>query len=303
MIAQDKHYSIASVKQKTVFPFYVFNDILLVDVMVNQSKTLKFIFDSGCKSTIIIHPKYLDSFDISYHQKVYFSGLGFKDSIETMKIDNGTLEIGELKGVHIPVFILSKDTLTLAHYLGTEVDGIFGAELFEKYYIHINYKKHIVELYEKRPSKKITATYKKLPVEIRKSKGYISCMVMNQQNELFLSELLLDTGSNIPVIIKNKDPEDLHISKYIQAEIGQGLSGAMYSKVGRLKKLFIDTLKLDSVIVAFNETPITFKEMNENTLDGNIGNDILNRLDIYFAYPEKAIYFKPLGENLFAFLF
>lgn len=301
--AQERHYTIPAIKQKTVFPFNVFNDILLVDVKVNQSKTLKFIFDSGCKSTIIIHPKYLDSFDIPYHQKVYFTGLGFKDSIETMKIDNGMLELGELKGEHIPIFILSKDTLTLDHYLGTEVGGIFGAELFEKYYIHINYKKRLIELFEKKPVKKIAETYKKLPVEIRKSKGYLSCMVMNHRNELFLSELLLDTGSNIPVIIKNKEPEDLHITKYIQAEIGQGLSGAMYSKVGRLKKLFLDTLKLDSVIVAFNETPITFKEMNENTLDGNIGNDILNRLDMYFAYPEKAIYFKPLKKIYSPFYF
>ena len=63
--------------------------------------------------------------------------------------------------------------------------------------------------------------------------------------------------------------------------------------MSRIKRIFIDTLKLDSVIVAFNETPITFKDVDENMLDGNIGNDILNRLDMYFAYPENAIYFKP----------
>ena len=67
----------------------------------------------------------------------------------------------------------------------------------------------------------------------------------------------------------------------------------MYSSISRIKRVLIDTLKLDSVVVAFNETPITFKEMDENTLDGNIGNDLLYRLDIYFAYPESAIYFKP----------
>jgi C-terminal processing protease CtpA/Prc len=117
-------------------------------------------------------------------------------------------------------------------------------------------------------------------------------MVMNNNNELFLSELLLDTGANIPVIIKNKNPLDLNISKYINAEIGQGLSGSIYSNVCRIKRMFIDTFRLDSVITAFNETPITFKDVDENTLDGNIGNDILNRFDLYFAYPEKAIYLK-----------
>ena len=291
--AQNKYYSIANSRNKASFPFKVFNNILIVDVRVNKTKTLKFIFDSGCKSTIIIHPKWLDSFDIPYKQKVYFSGLGFKDSIETMKVDDGTLELGQLKGEHIPVFILSKDSLNLDHYLGTDVYGIFGAEIFEKYYVRVNYKTRLIELYNQRPDKKLKNSYQKMAVQMRKSKGYLSCMILNNKNELFMSELLLDTGSNIPVIIKNKEPADLHLDKYINAEIGEGLSGALYSKVSRIKRIFIDTLKLDSVIVAFNETPITFKDVDENTLDGNIGNDILNRLDMYFAYPENAIYFKP----------
>ncbi len=294
--AEPRSYTFNTQKSKITIPFKVFNSIIIVDVKVNKSKILKFIFDSGCKSTIIIHPKWLDSFDIPYKQKVYFSGLGFKDSVETMKIDNGILEIDQLKGEHIPIYILSKDSLNLDHYLGTDVDGLFGADIFEKYYVHVNYKTRLIEIYNQRPAKKLSASFEKMPVQMRKSKGYLSCMVMNNKNELFMSELLLDTGSNIPVIIKNREPGDLHLDKYIDAEIGEGLSGPMYSRVSRIKRIYIDTLKLDSVIVAFNETPISFKEMDENTLDGNIGNDILNRLDIYFAYPENAIYFRPTSK-------
>lgn len=291
--AAPKNYYFDSKRSNISLPFKLFNNIIIVDVKVNKSKTLKFIFDSGCKSTIIIHPKWLDSFDIPYKQKVYFSGLGFQDSIETMKMEDGFLEMGQLIGEHIPVYILSKDSLNLDHYLGTDVDGIFGAEIFEKYFVHVNYKSRMVELFNKRPSKKLSASFAKLPVQMRKSKGYLSCMMMNSKNEIFMSELLLDTGSNIPVIIKNKNPVDLNLGKYIDAEIGEGLAGPMYSSVSRIKRVFIDTIKLDSVIIAFNETPITFREVNENTLDGNIGNDILNRLDMYFAFPENAIYIKP----------
>jgi hypothetical protein len=294
--AAPKVYSYNSTKSKITVPFRLFNNIIIVDLKVNDTRTLKFIFDSGCKSTIIIHPMWLDSFIIPYNQKVYFSGLGFNDSIETVKIDDGKLQLGQITGEHIPIFILSKDSLSLDHYLGTDVDGIFGAEIFEKYYIRVNYKSRLIEIYDKKPVKKIKASYNKLPVVMRKSKGYVSCMVQNHKNDFYLSELLLDTGSNIPVIIKNKEPADLNIDYYIDAEIGEGLSGPMYSRVSRLKRLFLDTLKLDSIVVAFNETPITFKELDENTLDGNIGNDILNRLDLFFAFPENAIYFKPTSR-------
>jgi predicted aspartyl protease len=295
-IAQTKNYSFNSNKTKISFPFKVFNSILLVDVKVNHSKTLKFIFDSGCKSTIIIHPKWVDSFDIVKTNKVYFSGLGYQDSVETIRVENGHIQLGELTCDKLPFFILTKDSLIINSYLGTDVDGIFGAEIFEKYYVHINYTKKLIELFTKKPEKKIKSNYTKIPVEIRKSKGYLSSMIMNNNNELFLSELLLDTGANIPVIIKNKIPEDLNITKYVNAEIGEGLTGPLYSNVCRIKRILIDTFRLDSVVTAFNETPITFKDINENTLDGNIGNEILNRFDIYFAYPENAIYLKPTSK-------
>src|SRR4051812_6079942 len=87
--AEPKLYSFDTKKTEVTFPFKLFNNLIVVDVRINDSRTLKFIFDSGCKSTIIIHPKWLDSFDIPYHQKVYFSGLGYKDSVETLKLDNG----------------------------------------------------------------------------------------------------------------------------------------------------------------------------------------------------------------------
>jgi hypothetical protein len=292
--AENRTYFFTSKRTQVSFPFRLFNNIIVVDLRLNDSKTLKFIFDSGCKSTIVIHPKWLDSFDIPYHQKVYFSGLGYKDSVETMKIDNGTLQIGELRGEHVPLFILSKDSLIIDNYLGTDVDGIFGAEIFERFCVHINYRKRLVEIFEKPPAKKISRM-QKIPIQVRKSKGYLSCSVVNESRQFFLSEFLLDTGANVPVIIKNKEPSDLKITSFVDAEIGEGLSGPVYSKVCRIKSLWIDTIQLQSVVGIFNETPITFKEVNENMLDGNIGNDILNRFDIYYAYPQRAIYLRPNG--------
>lgn len=291
--AQTKTYALNSKKGKISFPFKVYNSLLLVDVKINQTKTLKFIFDSGCKSTFIIHPKWLDSFDLKKSNKMYFSGLGYRDSVETIIIPNCEIELGEMTCNNLPLFILSKDTLIIDRYLGTEVDGIFGAEIFEKFYVHIDYRKRMIELYDHIPIRKINSKYTKIPVEIRRSKGYLSCMIMNNKNEFFMSDLLLDTGANIPIIIKNKNPNDVSIDKYISAEIGEGLSGAIYSNVCRIKRIFIDTFRLDSVITAFTETPIAIKEINENTLDGNIGNDILNRFDVYFAFPEESIYLKP----------
>jgi len=288
-----KSYSISGKDGKTTFPFRLFNNILVVDVAIDGKDSMKFIFDSGCKSTIIIHPKWLDSFNVNYNKKIFFAGLGYKDSIETYRIDGASLSLGNMKGEHVPVYILSRDSMNIDTYLGIDIDGIFGAEIFEKFYVHINYKTHQIELYNKKPEKKINRHYTRLPVSIYKSKGYLNSMILNKSTQLFSAELLLDTGANVAVIIKNKEPEDLKVQPYIEAELGEGLSGTMYSKIGRLSNLFIDTFHIKNTIVSFQETPITIKESYEDALNGNIGNEILYRFDIFYAYPEKAIYLKP----------
>lgn len=263
---------------------------------VNETKTLQFIFDSGCKSTIVVHPMWIDSFTIPIQQKVFFVGLGVKDSVETLKINETTLKLGDMLATQIPMYIFSKDSINLEKYLGINVDGIFGAELFENFYVHINYKTKYIELYNQKPTKNLKNRYTKIPVTLRRSKGYVNAVLMNDIGNLYAAELLFDTGANLPIIIKNIVPNDLQIAKYIEAEIGEGLSGAMYSKISRLNTIFIDTFRLKNVISAFTETPITKKEIDSTIIDGNIGNDILNRFDTYFAYPENTVYIRPTKQ-------
>ena len=74
---------------------------------VNETKTLQFIFDSGCKSTIVVHPMWIDSFTIPIQQKVFFVGLGVKDSVETLKINETTLKLGDMLATQIPMYIFS----------------------------------------------------------------------------------------------------------------------------------------------------------------------------------------------------
>lgn len=42
---------------------------------------------------------------------------------------------------------------------------------FEKYYVHINYKKRNVEISTKKPTKKLKSGFTKIPVEIKKAKA------------------------------------------------------------------------------------------------------------------------------------
>ncbi len=284
--------TIKTKKHKTSIPFELYNNIMVVKMEINKSKTLRFIFDSGCRSNIVLHPKWIDSLLITSNEKVFFSGLGLKDTIETLKAEKCTIQLSGLEDDQASVYFLNKDTLDLENYLGTSIDGIFGAEIFNKYIVHVNYKKRIIELYEMLPSSKLKASYKHVPLKIKMSKGYYTCIIMSPGGELYESELLLDTGANLPLLIKNVTPEELGIKDYKEIEIGEGLAGPLISKVSRTKTLFFDTLRFEQPVTCFSETPLYLKESNDAVLNGNIGNDILSRLDIYYAYPTQCLYYK-----------
>ncbi len=286
-------YSITNNKNTCYIPFKTFNDLIIVELTINNQRPLKFIFDSGCKNAIIIKPSLVDSFATKQNTRLYFSGMGSNDSVEVVKYNNCTIKLGTITGKNLSVYNLSEDYLNFESYLGVDVDGIFGAELFEKFYVHINYKTHFLELSKQKPKK--LSTFQQLNVSVRGSKGYLKSFITSHEGHTFLIDLLLDTGANLPLIIKNEDPELLEVNHYIEAEVGEGLSGSIYAKVGRVQHLFISAFRFDSIVCAFHENAAYAKELDPNMINGNIGNELLNRFDIYFAYPDSCIYIRPLS--------
>lgn len=287
-------YAILNGRNSCQVPFKTYNDLIVVELKINGQRPLQFIFDSGCKNTIIIKPTLIDSFSTSQFNRLYFSGLGSNDSVEVHKFSGCSLELGEIRGSNLPVFNLREDFLNFENYLGIDVDGIFGAELFEQFYIHINYKSHLIE-FSRNPPKKISA-HQRVPVEIRGSKGYVQSLIKTRSGSVRLIDLLLDTGANIPLIIKNQDPAMLDVERYTEAEVGEGLSGAIYAKVGRVQQLFFGTYHFDTIICAFHENAAYVKDERAGFISGNIGNELLNRFDTHFAFPDSCIYIRPLSN-------
>ena len=77
-------YSINNDRNSCQLPFKTYNDLIVVELTINGQRPLKFIFDSGCKNTIVIKPTLLDSFSTKQSSRLYFSGLGSLDSVEVI---------------------------------------------------------------------------------------------------------------------------------------------------------------------------------------------------------------------------
>ena len=70
-------------------------------------------------------------------------------------ITNGvTLELPGMKGEGHTMLVLEKDYIELSNYLGTQVHGVFGYEIFSRFIVKIDFSKQILSLIKPEKFKK-----------------------------------------------------------------------------------------------------------------------------------------------------
>ncbi|MCA9750035.1 MAG: hypothetical protein KC414_13075, partial [Romboutsia sp.] len=186
------NYSITTKNNRSIYiPFELHNGIIVVKPIINN-KTYNFIFDSGSKNTIFVKPKLIDSTDLVFKSNLYISGLGAYDSIQMVKIHQCNLQLNGLQNDSLSVLSLTEDVLQLDDFFGVDIDGVFGAEIFANFYMHINYKKKLIELRNKNFS--VNESYYKQSVDIKNDKAYVETVIINENGQPFIVRLLLDSG-------------------------------------------------------------------------------------------------------------
>ena len=105
--------------------------------------------------------------------------------------------------------------------------------------------------------------------------------------------LLIDSGSSDAIwLFNDKDIVNGALKKYFDDFLGQGLSGSIFGKRSKLKKIEIGDFMLKNVKVAFpNEESMENVKYFEKR-DGSLGGDILKRFTVIMDYPNQKISLK-----------
>jgi predicted aspartyl protease len=293
--AQTLGFSITGGKSRVQIPIEVQNNLIIVPVILNGQVPLKFILDTGVRTTILTEKTYSDILRLTYARKYLIAGPGGEKIIEAYITNNVTLDLPGIHGEGHTMLVLEKDYLELRNYLGTEVHGILGYELFSRFIVQINYEKKMLILqlpeFFKAPRK-----FQELPMVVQDTKPYVYTEIEMTDSARLKTKLLMDTGASHGLILEPESDSIIKVPpQHINSIIGRGLGGVITGKIGRIKSLEIGKYKINSVLANFpdiNSYNDTLKTSRHVFRNGAIGGEILSRFDVIFNFPADKVYFK-----------
>lgn len=287
-------FTLADGKKKVEIPIEIYNNLIVVPVVLNGALPLKFILDTGVRTAILTQKTFSDILNLSYSRKYTISGPGGEQLIDAYITNNVSLELPGVLGRGHALLVLGQDYLELRNYLGTDVHGILGYELFSRFIVQVDYEKKVLTLMQPEHFR-VRRRYQAIPIKIEDTKPYVTTSVVLADGTQLTAKLLVDSGASHGLML---DPaSDVRIivpPNTVSSIIGRGLGGEITGKVGRIQSLKLGTYDIKSVIANFPDPNSYFDSLKIGATkrNGAIGGEVLSRFTVIFDFPEEQIYLK-----------
>ncbi|MFK7905709.1 MAG: aspartyl protease family protein [Chitinophagales bacterium] len=282
-------------------PIKTYHNLILIPVRINNSMEMNFILDTGVKTTIFTEPLLAEFLSLGSTRKINIIGLGEGDAIQASVASNLSISLPEgIEGKGMSIVILPENTISFSSMFGQPVYGIIGYEIFKHFVIEIDYYNSYIRLYKPNKYKVKKGTI--IPIQIEHTKPYIETTVI-AENGTEKTRLLIDTGASQAISLWH---EDVGVPlKTIDAFLGQGLSGNIFGRLGRIKGFQIGEFHFENVVAAYPEASSLNMIRDPSEWQGNLGAAILKRFSVTFDYSNSRIilrknanYNKPFTYNI-----
>jgi predicted aspartyl protease len=263
------------------------------------------VIDTGVRSSIITDKLITDILRLPYSRKITVNGPGDFIVLEAYVVNKVDILFQGLVGADQSILVLEEDYLQLRNYLGTEVHGLVGYDLFNRFVVEVDYTKKILTLHE--PDEfKSKRGFTELPLLIEDSKPYIQADVLMEDSNQFSGKFMVDTGASHALLINENSIANIHVPAInLKTDIGRGLGGPISGEIAYIDHIKIDKFSFRDLIASFPDPesyPDTIGLVYRN---GTVGGELLTRFTVIFDYFNEKIYLKrnsrykkPFGYNM-----
>ena len=287
-------FALADGKKKVQIPIEVYNNLIVVPVVLNGALPLKFILDTGVRTAILTEKTFSDILNLSYSRKYSISGPGGEQIIDAYITNNVSLELPGVTGRGHALLVLGEDYLELRNYLGTDVHGILGYELFSRFIIEVDYEKKVLTLSVPSRFRK-KRKYQSIPIKIEDTKPYVTTSVVLADGTQLTAKLLVDSGASHGLMLEPTSDERIKVpDSTVSSVIGRGLGGEITGKVGRIEAIRLGTYEIENAIANFPDPNSYFDslKLGATQRNGAIGGEVLSRFTVIFNFPKEEMYIK-----------
>jgi hypothetical protein len=282
-------------RKKSSIKFRLMKNLIIIPLYVNNKGPFNFILDSGVSPLVVTDAAITVSLRLKHLKPTTIVGLGQGPEIQAFTTNELSVQIGKAKFDYIPTIILKDDFLGLSNYVGLKIHGLVGYYFYNSFIVNINYSTQSLSFRLVNPKKKIKG--ESIPFELMFNKPYITVGVEIAGSSFMAAKVLVDNGAGHAISLEKWEDRPFPLPKeVIDASLGNGLSGPISGKIGRLSKLTIGGFTFKDVIASL---PI-YEDAAAKTLllnrNGNLGADLLSRFNTTFDYKNRKLY---LSKNVF----
>lgn len=294
-LAQVLGFSLPAGKTKVQFPIEVYNNLVVVPIILNNQLPLKFILDTGVRTSILTEKAYSDILNLAYARKYSIAGPGGEKLVTAYVTNNVSLDMPGVQGRGHAMLVLDQDYLELRNYLGTEVHGILGYELFSRFIIKIDYeRKRLTLMLPQRFKEK--KKFEWLPLSIEDTKPYVTVNIDMNDTTSLSAKLLVDSGASHGLFLETSSNPKIKIpERHVESIIGRGLGGEITGHIAKIKALNLGSYEIPNVVTNFPD-PNTYIDTLKTSVsvfrNGSIGGEILSRFTVIYNFPGEKIYLK-----------
>jgi predicted aspartyl protease len=282
-------------KRRVRLPFQQQRNFIIVSARINGTGPYNFLLDTGAGTSIITSPKLADSLGLQRGEKFRVVGAGGQTtSLLAYQLDKLRITLPGVEAPAMSMLVLSEDVLNLSGYVGTPIHGILGPELFYSFVVTVLPQQS--QLILQAPSAfqaPRSSRWTSLPLQLERSKAYVTAPVQLSDSLQLPLKLVLDTGAGHALSLEAGSHPQLQLpTEQLPAELGRGLTGVVRGHLGRVAELQLGRYRLRSVLTSFPDMADVHGRADVPR-NGNLGFELLKRFAFIIDYSHQRLWLRP----------
>jgi len=281
-------------QKKVEIPFELHANLIVIPLKINDSDTLRFLVDTGLGTTLLTDSTVFKKMGLKATRKIELKGLGEGEAIQAMVVIGVKLQVDRAIAMNQNLIYVSSDQLNLSDFVGTQIQGVLGYELFSNLVVTLDYARQKMILIQNQDYRLRKRNGKQFSLEVTDNKPYIhAAKILSKKGEQ-TNRLLLDSGAGHVLFLEGAGV-DSSLFSFSNQEVylGKGLNGAIMGNMGRISQLSLGPWSWSNVPTAF---PLTKLLKDTSRIQGSLGGEFLRRYVVTFNYLQQYVLFKPIGR-------
>ncbi|MNJ99945.1 hypothetical protein D3C87_177260 [compost metagenome] len=285
-LAQD--FRFANGRKAQTIPFSLIKNLIIIPIYINDKGPFDFILDTGVNPMIVTDSTLKESLKVPFARPIKISGYGNFEGIDAF-LGSTAVKIGDAEAENIPTVFLKDDVLPLSGFVGKKIYGLIGYNFFNSFLVKVDYSNKSLRFAAH--AKKIKLRGEKIPFELIENKPYISLSLEQDGLGIQTIKALVDCGASHAISLETLEGKPFPKPKFtMHANLGNGLTGQVNGKIGRVSSLKLGHFLLKDVISNYPEYNID--SLTNKGRNANLGAEILSRFNTIYDYQNRCMYIK-----------